>query len=31
VSQVFPSIHSMISLGDGCPPIHNEAFAHYAA
>jgi amidohydrolase len=31
VSQVFPSIHPMISLGDGCPPIHNEAFAHYAA
>ncbi|WP_427019263.1 amidohydrolase (plasmid) [Pseudarthrobacter sp. P1] len=31
VSQVFPSIHPMISLGDGCPPIHNEAFAHHAA
>lgn len=31
VSQSFPSIHPMISLGDGCPPIHNEAFARYAA
>lgn len=31
VSQVFPSIHPMISLGDGCPPIHNEAFARFAA
>lgn len=31
VSQAFPSIHPMISLGDGCPSIHNEAFAHYAA
>ncbi len=31
VSHAFPSIHPMISLGDGCPPIHNEAFARFAA
>jgi amidohydrolase len=31
VSQVYPSIHPMIGLGEGCPPIHNAAFAHFAA
>ncbi|MCY0906063.1 amidohydrolase [Arthrobacter sp. H14-L1] len=31
VSHHFPTIHPMISLGDGCPPIHNQAFAEAAA
>lgn len=31
VSQSFPTIHPMISLGDGCPSIHNEAFAEASA
>ena len=31
VSHHFPTIHPMISLSDGCPPIHNQAFAEAAA
>ncbi len=31
VSHSFPSIHPMISLGDDCPSIHNEAFAAASA
>jgi len=31
VSHQFPTIHPMISLGEGCPPIHNQAFAEAAA
>ncbi|MFQ4150410.1 M20 family metallopeptidase [Arthrobacter sp. LAPM80] len=31
VSHYFPTIHPMISLGAGCPPIHNIEFAAAAA
>ncbi|WP_125617029.1 M20 family metallopeptidase [Specibacter cremeus] len=31
VSHHFPTIHPMISLGEGCPPIHNQAFAEASA
>lgn len=31
VSHEYPTIHPMISLGDGCPGIHDRAFADAAA
>lgn len=30
VSQRFPTIHPMVGLGAGCPPIHTSEFAEFA-